>query len=478
MTRLTSYATLCLTAALFAPRLLAQSSSQPASSPTPPRPCPIVPNPPIVAGPDMSQYSADRENAMAPANALFACRDYAGAFALYLKVVDQYPNDARVLMLAGGDAINAGLTEQAIPLLERSLAHSPPKYTGSSRTLLMRAYIKLNRWQDLEAERFDAWNASLAGDTTLPPDKGYAIEEFKTLSGEFVNSIEFPMLHGPNETREQFILIGEKDHCTGFTPHIDLESPGLDHTFSLYAYPAADSRTRLDSYPAGEPTYQTIRADVLAALSSGPLAPYNQEETCTTGPMAGGQLPPVAFHLQRLATRPPININIVGLLLDGQPIAFDTPVRVSGMWMRNVTLVLQNSSPKDLIKVTVTLVFTDTGTGQTGSPYTVLATSAGVFPKNAFLQRDGTNRQVPASAQGPPIDIAPGSNLELAMDPGADSTQSAAYARAPISNVELDIGTVFFSDGSKWVSGQYYVPAPLPQVWKQVSAQEFSHPNP
>jgi hypothetical protein len=424
----------------------------------------------------MSEYSADRENALAPANALFACRDYAGAFAIYLRVVDQYPNDARVLMLAGEDAINAGLTEEAIPLLERSLAHSPPKYTGSTRTLLMRAYIKLNRWQDLEAERLDAWNASLAGDTSLPPDKGYAIEEFKAPSGEFVNSIEFPMLHGPNRTREQFTLIGEKDHCTGFTPHIDLESSGPDHIFSLYAYPAADSRSLLDSYPTGEPSYQAIRTDMLAALSSGPLVPYNQEETCSTGPMAGGQLPPVAFHLQRLATRPPINI--VGLLLDGRQIALDTPVSVSGMWMRNVTLVLQNNSPKDLTKVTVALVFIDTGTGQTGSPYSVLTTSAGVFPKNAFLQRDGTNRQVPASAQGPPIDIAPGSNLELAMDPGADSTQSAAYARAPVSNVELDIGTAFFSDGSKWVSGQYYVPAPLPQVWKQVSAKEFSGPNP
>jgi hypothetical protein len=165
------------------------------------------------------------------------------------------------------------------------------------------------------------------------------------------------------------------------------------------------------------------------------------------------------------------------LLLDGQPVALDTPVPVNGMWMRNIKVVLQNNSPKNVVLAGVTLLFTDTGRGEAASPYSARIMRAGVFPENAFLHPDGTNQQIPASSQGPPINIPPGGKIELATNEGMDSMQSAVYAIAPIANIELIEDTVFFDDGSKWSSGSYAVPAPLPQVWKTVTPEEFYQGN-
>jgi hypothetical protein len=428
----------------------------------------------------MSEYSANRENELASANALVNCHDYAGAYALYLKVLEKYPDDARALMMAGEDAIRAGRLEDSVPLLEGSLTHSAnprthlaDRYTYTVRDLLMRLYIRLGRWQDLEAQRLEARKASLAGDTSLPADKGYAIEQFNSGAAGAVDTIEFPAMHGENQTREQFIFIEDMDHCTGFTPHIDLDSPGGGHVFSLDAYSSADARTRLNSYPDGEPSYQTIRKDVLAALSQGQLVSYRQHPPCSTGPVAGGQMPAVTFHLQKQGGSP-WPLKLIQLSLDGHPVALDSPTPVSGMWMRSITLVLQNNSPKNVVLAGVTLTFTDTGTGQSASPYMSLPIVAGGYPENAFLQADGTNRAIPAGRQGTPIHIPPGGMIELSTNAGTDQVQSAAYEKAPISTIELDEGTVYFDDGSKWSSGGYWVHAPLPQVWKMVTPEEFS----
>jgi hypothetical protein len=421
-------------------------------------------------------YAADREKSLAGANALFNCGDFVDAYALYLKVLEKYPDDAPVLKMTAEDAIRAGLIKESVPLLQRAIAHLPqnPRYdrTWELRTLLMQDYIKLGRWQDLEAERLDTREASLAGDPSLPPDKGYEIEEFKTLTGEYVESIEFPTLHGPDKTREQFILLGEKENCTGFTPHVDLQSPAADRNFSLDLYPAPDSRTRLHSYPDGEPSYQTIRSDVLSALSKGPLVSHDNGKPCGTGPLAGGRMPPVTFHLQKQLGGSPPPLKVSQVLLDGQPIALDTPVAVNGVWMRKISVVLQNNSPKNIVQASIDLVLTDTGTGQVGSPVMVIPSDVGVYPENAYLRRDGTKLQMPAGSQGPPINIPPGGNVQFSMSEATDLTQSRAYAIAPIANIELDIRTVYFDDGSKWVAGSYWAPQPPPQVWKAVTPEE------
>ncbi len=242
----------------------------------------------------MSQYAADRENAFAPAILAERCHDYEGALKIYLKVLDSYPNDARALSMVGMAAVRAGHVEESIPLFQRALANSR-NYTWSVRYSLLQDFIKLNRWQDFEAARLDMRKASLAGDRTLPADNGYPIDSFGT-GNEFLRVIEYPTLHGQHNTRDSFLLYEERDPCTGFTPHIDLESKDADQTdfsqrhpneaaagdrsYSLEAYPSASSETLIKLYPDSEPTYQTVRADILVQLKQPLSAIHYQGETC------------------------------------------------------------------------------------------------------------------------------------------------------------------------------------------------------
>jgi tetratricopeptide (TPR) repeat protein len=265
----------------------------------------------------MSEYSADRENALAPANAASNCGDYERAYELYLKVLDDYPKDAHAIMIAAQAAARAGRLEDAIALYQRDLA----QVTRNSRVLhtgLMGVYITLGRWQELETERIATRKASLAGDKSLSPD-GYTIETLFT-GKEYISVIEYPDLHGEYHTRDRFQLYEEKDPCSGFTPYIDLESDDADQAafaklhpdkaaggdaaaFSLIAYTSPSSqwylavpvsdyasypqafasapdRWLLKSYPDGEPTYQTVRADILS-LTEKPLTKHhNLAERC------------------------------------------------------------------------------------------------------------------------------------------------------------------------------------------------------
>ena len=167
-------------------------------------PCSAALPPPVILGPNMSEYSARRENALAAAAPLTRCHDYEGALQIYLKVLESYPNDARALNIAGMAAVRAGHIEESIPLFQRALARTPGS-SWSTRASLMHNFIALNRWQDFEAERLDTRKASLAGDKTLPSEDGYQIEILNT-GNEFIRVIEFPVLHGRYHTRNRFLL--------------------------------------------------------------------------------------------------------------------------------------------------------------------------------------------------------------------------------------------------------------------------------
>lgn len=255
--------------------------------------CPVAA--PIMPGPNMSQYAASRENAMAPANAATQCHDYERAFALYLQVVDSYPKDARALMIAAQAAVRAGHLEESIPLFKQARVQAG-HYSWSDRAGLMAVYIKLNRWDDFEAERLDARKASLAGDKTLSAENGYLIDSIQSKE-ETVNVTEFPTLHGQYHARDRFLLYEEKDPCSGFTPYVDLESDDSDQaifakrqprkaaagdrSFSLVAYLAPDSPLLLKSYRAGEPSYRTARAYMLSHIDKLLTAYRNLRTPCT-----------------------------------------------------------------------------------------------------------------------------------------------------------------------------------------------------
>ena len=272
---------------------LAQPTPSPSKSPTPS--CATEAPPKIVPGPGMSEYAASRENALAAAVPAERCHDYETAMRIYLKVLESYPNDARALNIVGQAAVRAGHIEESIPLFQRSLLADPSKYSLGVRASLMQDFIQLGRWQDFEAQRLNARKALLAGDRSLPTENGYPIDTFGT-GNEFIRVIEFPTLHGRFHTRDRFLLYEEKDPCTGFVPYIDLGSDDIDQvefarqhpdraaagdrSFSLVAYPTANSPALIKSYPDGEPAYQTVRADVFAQMKQRLAAPHGPGEAC------------------------------------------------------------------------------------------------------------------------------------------------------------------------------------------------------
>ena len=248
---------------------------------TPPPTCKATQPPAVVAGPQMSQYAADRENAMATANLALTCRDFEAAYQRYLKVLEVYPDDARAIQSAAHAAVLAGHDDAAITLYKRTFQPGA-RYTSSAHTTLMQIYIRLGRWDDFQAERVAARASSLDGTLTMSRDEPFPIENLHA-SQEFFDVYEFPTLYGPNHTRDRFDLQNEKDICTEFTPYIDLvaSDAGAEATYSLLAFPAPATQWLIKTYPKGEPHYQTVRADVLSAMST-PLTTYKPPAPCRT----------------------------------------------------------------------------------------------------------------------------------------------------------------------------------------------------
>lgn len=271
-------------ATLFSASLSASAQTPP--SYTPPPSCKATLAAPVVAGPKLAPYFADRNNAMATANLAFNCRDYEAAYQLYLKVLDSYPKDTDVLRYAAFSASSAGNYDAAIALNKR-IIQAEPRFTYPARGDLMHIYIRLGRWDDFQSARLEARAADHAGTLTNSRDQPFTIEYLMEGLGPVgtVGVVEFPALYGPNHTLDRFQLREELDMCTSFAPYIDLAATdpaaGASTTYSLLAFPTATTRWLIKTYPPGEPPYQTVRADVLSALDK-PLTSIKPPAFCST----------------------------------------------------------------------------------------------------------------------------------------------------------------------------------------------------
>lgn len=266
---------------LFSTTLCA--SAQTAPSYTPPPSCTVTLKAPMTAGPQMSQYAADRENAMATAYLALACRDYETSYQLFLKALDKYPDDARILNISATTAALAGHDDAAIALYKRTIQQAS-RFTYSARSSLMNIYLRLGRWDDFQAERLEARAADRAGTLAMSRDQPMTIDQLR-VGSDFVSVVEFPALYGPNHTLDRFDLRDEKDICANFTPYVDLAASdpagGVNTIYSLLAFPTPATRWLIKTYPPGEPPYQTVRADVQAALAK-PLTSIKPPAICST----------------------------------------------------------------------------------------------------------------------------------------------------------------------------------------------------
>lgn len=153
----------------------------------------------------MSAYASERENELAPAFAAEKQSDYQTAFRLFEKYLDDYPNDARALMLTADAAKLSGHLKRAAELYHRAIESSPANHAGTPLIGLLQTDAALGRWDDFAAAQKQARESSLSGNKFLPQDRGYVIEDYSG-GDRHIQVLEYPKLKGQFHTRYRFFF--------------------------------------------------------------------------------------------------------------------------------------------------------------------------------------------------------------------------------------------------------------------------------
>lgn len=246
---------------------------------------------------------ARRDAMLQPGLGKLKSGDSAGAYEAFRPVLVAFPHDLRVLRYTAQAAELTGHDEEAIELFTRALAEHPAQ-PWPLRLGRMQEEAKLARWTAFDGDLAALRAAKKEGDPTLAESIGFVIDEFQA-GGSTVQAVIFPLLAGPYHTLYRFLLTapaqapvsaaanapttgadGKPSPCAAnanFKPYIDVESDDVDQgsfqkahpdraakgerSYSLDTYPAPCSQGLIKFYAAGEPTYETVRADVSGAVA-------------------------------------------------------------------------------------------------------------------------------------------------------------------------------------------------------------------
>jgi hypothetical protein len=182
-------------------------------------------------------------------------------------------------------------------------------------------------------------------------------------------------------------------------------------------------------------------------------------------------------------TPPPSNapIKLVKILVGDKEVQLGTPISVKGMWLRDVKIVLQNTSLKMIVSGGVILTYPETSDGTPQRPLITTPIIYGMRPDHAYLNKDGSMRQrsLENTAQ-PPLDIAPGATWTLTPGPdlGDHNQGTVIQAAGHVSQINIQITEYYFTDESLWRAGMYFVPEPAPERYRQVTPAEFNASQP
>jgi hypothetical protein len=182
----------------------------------------------------------------------------------------------------------------------------------------------------------------------------------------------------------------------------------------------------------------------------------------------------VTFHLAFMVRNAPVKITHV--MLGDKEVPLDTPVPVSGMWVRNLSVVVQNISPKVIVQGGIILTYPETGDGSSSKPTLSTILSLGRYPPHAFIQRDGTDKAITGRPLPPEIKVLPGSSMTFKIEnyPDLDQIKAQEIIGHPLTKLNIQFpASYYFEDGSIWRGSSYYVPVPPPVVWREITDTEF-----
>ena len=229
--------------------------------------------------------------------------DAAAAYAAFQPALAAFPDDFEVLRDTASAAAEANQSEKALELFNRALTKHPAQ-PWPLRLSVLQLEAKLNRWADFDRDLTTLRAAKKSGDDhQLDSSNGFLIDEFDA-GATHVQAVVFPLLAGRFHTLYRFLLptppqpsqdpgadaSAKPDPCKNphFRPFLDVESDDIDQvsfkkmhpdlaakgerSYSLDTYGAPCSQGLIKFYSDGEPSYRSVRADVIKALTATPAS--------------------------------------------------------------------------------------------------------------------------------------------------------------------------------------------------------------
>jgi hypothetical protein len=153
------------------------------------------------------------------------------------------------------------------------------------------------------------------------------------------------------------------------------------------------------------------------------------------------------------------------------------PTSLGGNWLRDLVVVLKNTSNQPIIEGGVTVIFwaEPSSTG----PSDATASFLGRYPREALFRSDGSEISAPQNTGAIPILVQPNESLRFTFSEyGAEEQERFRASTGEIHSAHLQIATIYFANGCRWGHGVFLAPGDSPGKWRQISYDEFStYPN-
>jgi hypothetical protein len=212
--------------------------------------------------------------------------DYAGAHQFFTAYVKDNPNSADALYLAGNASLGLKQYDDAAQSYLAAIKLQPSLWAAHKNLVIV--YAAQEKWTEFDQERARLLEARTNGEPGLSnrdadvidvlyvgPER-YIVRSFAELNGRF--KARYNIMHfGPNGKPDFWILCESDDvDQVFFAKAHPKEAAAGQRSFSLDSYtapkPTADGKSYTQThgtikfYPDGEPSYETVRVDVLRVL--------------------------------------------------------------------------------------------------------------------------------------------------------------------------------------------------------------------
>ncbi len=154
-------------------------------------------------------------------------------------------------------------------------------------------------------------------------------------------------------------------------------------------------------------------------------------------------------------------VAITRMMKGGAEIQPDKPFEAGDDWLREISVVIKNVSPRKIIYVSVGAHLPETGAGTSESPRVGGGNAAGQKPEHAVYSALTGQRRPDIPTE--PIDLEPNKELVLPIVAERDyaaikSLIQAKQTLSSVRNCDVWVTTVYFSDGTKWAPASYWRP--------------------